>query len=443
MLCPPSVPHTASGETLKPGAATWPAVADTSCPEPWQRGGGGRRRKSKTGTSKTEGGKRMKKKEEEEEEETTRAKTDRWFRQYFEAGAHHPQAYAGTSAVLGDEPPKDRAEKERWLASQTTHQIHRPARKNYPRRPFVVHSLDEMWQVDLSDMQWYKGQNNGYAWILFVIDVFSRYVWTRPMRRKTGEETATALADIFREVTAAEGDGRHSLPRIVYADQGKEFYNRHVQDLLAGLPIPAQLQSGHDQTKAAVVERVQRTIKTRLWKRLYEKGDSEWVSVLPAIVESYNHARHSTLKRSPASITKDDEASVWKTVYGAREAERNTPHTFGFAIGDTVRISRQGNLFRKGYLPHWSEEWFRVRSQDRGPPPHYRLADLQDEAVEGVFYAPELQKVTPEEQKTATFRIEKVIKRRGKGAKQEVLVRWLGWPEKFDEWLPASRLKNL
>ncbi|KAK3718082.1 hypothetical protein QZH41_005715 [Actinostola sp. cb2023] len=362
---------------------------DASCPGVSQRGGGGRRRSAKTGR-KTEGGRTLPKKAKKASLAKTRAKTYRWFRQYFEAGAHHPQAYAGTRSVLGEEPRKDRADKEAWLASQTTHQIHRPSRKNYPRRAFVVHSIDEMWQLDLSDMQWYKGQNDGHAWILFAID------------------------DIFREVTAPDGDGQHGLPRVIYVDRGKEFYNRHVGDLLAGLPIPALLQSGHDHTKAAVVERVQRTIKTRLWKRLYEKGDSEWVTVLPAIVDSYNHARHATLKRSPASITRADEEAVWKTVHGARAAERETtPLAFGFAVGDTVRISRQGTLFRKGYLPRWSEEWFRVRARDRGPPPHYRLEDLQDEPVEGLFYEPELQKVTPEEQKTATFRVEKVIKRRG------------------------------
>ncbi|KAK3744235.1 hypothetical protein QZH41_004607 [Actinostola sp. cb2023] len=445
MPCPPSAPPTASDETPRRDAATWPAAEAASCPGVSQRGGVGRRRSARPGTTKTEGERTLPKKAKKASLAKTRAKTDRWFRQYFEAGAHHPQAYAGTRSVLGEEPRKDRSDKEAWIASQTTHQIHRPSRKNYPRRAFVVHSLDEMWQLDLSDMQWYKGQNDGHAWILFAIDVFSRHVWTRPMRRKTGEETAAALKDIFREVTAPDGDGQHGLPRVVYVDRGKEFYNRHVGDLLAGLPIPALLQSGHDHTKAAVVERVQRTIKTRLWKRLYEKGDSEWVTVLPAIVDSYIHARHATLKRSPASITRADEEAVWKTVHGARAAERETPLAFGFAVGDTVRISRQGTLFRKGYLPRWSEEWFRVRARDRGPPPHYRLEDLQDEPVEGLFYEPELQKVTPEEQKTATFRVEKVIKRRGArgSAREEVFVRWLGWPEKFDEWLPASRLENL
>lgn len=344
--------------------------------------------------------------------------------------------------MLSEEPRKDRDGKEEWLTTQTTHQIHRPARKHYPRRPFVVHSLDEMWQLDLSDMQWYKRENDGYAWILFAIDVFSRFLWTRPLRRKTGEETAAALTDLFCTVSE-DPEKHHTLPRIVYVDRGSEFYNRNVKGLLASTPIPVQLQSSHDQTKAAIVERVQRTIKARLWKYLYQNGTSRWIQALPAIVESYNHARHVTLQRSPASITREDEEDVWKTVYGSWDVARSKSPKFAFALDDVVRTSRQASLFRKGYLPQWTEEWFKIRARDRGPPPYYRLEDLKGEEVEGPFYEPELQKVTPDEQNTATFRVEKVIKRRTQEGKKQLLVKYLGWPDKFNEWLPESQVQEL
>lgn len=431
MECPYRPSASAQGGTPRPDAATWPAAGATSCLEDSQGGGGGKRRRGRGAKKKKTGLAAGKQK-----------RLDRWFRQYFEAGSRHPQAYAGTGPVLREEPPKERKDKEAWLAAQTTHQIHRPARKRFPRRPFVVHSLDEMWQLDLSDMQWYKRENGGYAWILFAIDVFSRYVWTRPLKRKTGENTAAGLADIFREV-ADDPQRRHTLPRVVYVDRGSEFYNKNVKDLLASTPIPVALRSSHDETKAAVVERVQRTIKARLWKYLYQNGTSKWVDALPAIVDSYNHAYHTTLRRTPASITRDDEEAVWKTVHGARDAALQDEPRFALEVGDVVRISRQAKLFRKGYLPQWTEEWFRVRARDRGPPPYYRLEDLEGEDVEGPFYEPELQKVTPEEQKTATFRVEKVLKRRTRDGQREALVQYLGWPEKFNEWLPESQVQSL
>ena len=40
------------------------------------------------------------------------------------------------------------------------------------------------------------------------------------------------------------------------------------------------------------------------------------------------------------------------------------------------------------------------------------------------------------------FKIEKVIKYKGRGNKKEALVRWLGWPKQFDSWIPVSNLNN-
>jgi hypothetical protein len=64
----------------------------------------------------------------------------------------------------------------------------------------------------------------------------------------------------------------------------------------------------------------------------------------------------------------------------------------------------------------------------------YRIKDLGDDKIEGTFYAQELPKV----KKPETFLIEKIIRRRGKGSKQEIFVKWLGYPERFNSWVPAS-----
>ena len=69
-------------------------------------------------------------------------------------------------------------------------------------------------------------------------------------------------------------------------------------------------------------------------------------------------------------------------------------------------------------------------------PVTYRLVDLQGETVTGSFYEPELQKTTQE-----IFRIEKVIRRDNK--RQRALVKWRGYPGKFDSWVPMSELKKL
>ena len=71
----------------------------------------------------------------------------------------------------------------------------------------------------------------------------------------------------------------------------------------------------------------------------------------------------------------------------------------------------------------------------------YKLKDMMDEPIEGSFYANELQKVTKDED--TVWRIEKIIRKRKCKGKAEVLVRWLGWPKKFDSWVLQKDIKDL
>lgn len=64
-----------------------------------------------------------------------------------------------------------------------------------------------------------------------------------------------------------------------------------------------------------------------------------------------------------------------------------------------------------------------------------------NEPIQGSFYASELQKVSKDEQ--TQWSIEKIIRKRKVGGKPEVLVQWLGWPKKFDSWIPEIDVKNI
>jgi len=59
--------------------------------------------------------------------------------------------------------------------------------------------------------------NDGYKYLLTVIDMFSKYGWIIPLKNKTGNATALALKTIFRK------------PQRLWVDKGKEFYNKDVK----------------------------------------------------------------------------------------------------------------------------------------------------------------------------------------------------------------------
>ena len=102
-----------------------------------------------------------------------------------------------------------------------------------------------------------------------------------------------------------------------------------------------------------------------------------------------------------------------------------------------MRISKYKRaVFDKGYTPNWTEEIFTVDKIQHTNPVTYKIKDLNNEEIKGSFYEPELLKAEQD-----VFRIEKVIKRDYK--KKQALVKWRGYNESFNSWLPLKDLQSV
>ena len=103
-------------------------------------------------------------------------------------------------------------------------------------------------------------------------------------------------------------------------------------------------------------------------------------------------------------------------------------------VGDHVRISRVKQLFEKGETAKWSLEVFKIREVIDSVPVTYRLDEWDGTHIEGNFYEQELQKTNL----TDTFLVEKVLKKRKRKNVNEVFVKWMGWPDKYNDWIKQS-----
>ena len=65
-------------------------------------------------------------------------------------------------------------------------ELYKPVTRKFQRRRVHVNGVDEIWVADLIDMQAFSKDNNGIKYLLTVIDVFSKFVWIVPLKRKTG-----------------------------------------------------------------------------------------------------------------------------------------------------------------------------------------------------------------------------------------------------------------
>ena len=170
-----------------------------------------------------------------------------------------------------------RADVDRWFEDQVAYTLHKPARLRFARNKTIVKSIDDQWQADLCDMQSRARDNDGYRYILTCIDCFSKYAWAEPLRDKTGEEIVAAMTRIF-------ASGRK--PRRLQTDKGSEFVNVKVQAFLRKHSV--DFFTTDSEVKAAMVERLNRTMKMRMFKYFTAENTYRYVDLLPALVQGYN-----------------------------------------------------------------------------------------------------------------------------------------------------------
>jgi len=182
-----------------------------------------------------------------------------------------------------------------------------------------------------------------------------------------------------------------------------------------------------------VVERWNRTIKTKMWKQFTVQGNTMYLDILPKILKQYNNTIHSSIKMTPVEASKKkNEGVVYFNLYGEIEQVSLKPK---FKVGDKVRISKyKRNVFDKGYTPNWTEELFTIDKIQYTNPITYKIKDLNDEEVQGSFYEPELLRTNQN-----IFRIDKVIRRDYK--KKRALVKWKGYSNDFNSWIPFKDLQ--
>ena len=92
----------------------------------------------------------------------------------------------------------------------------------------IVGGVNIQLQMDLVDMQQWSAENDGYRYIILAVDCFSRYTFSRPLKTKQGPVVALAIKETLDE---AKLHIDHKINQI-QADHGKEFYNKHVRELL-------------------------------------------------------------------------------------------------------------------------------------------------------------------------------------------------------------------
>ncbi|XP_071123815.1 uncharacterized protein [Mytilus edulis] len=313
---------------------------------------------------------------------------------------------------------------KQWLQNQDAYSLSRNNVHKFKRSRYVVDTIDSLWEMDLAQLDKFQDFNSGNKFLLFVIDCFSKFLWIQPIVDKTHTSVLNALKTIM---------SGNRKPSSVRSDLGKEFKNQYVRKYLSNQGINTYYSL--NDTKCAIVERSIRSLKSILFRYFRHNQTYKYVNVLQDMVKGYNARPHRTLGGfAPFEVNKHNAGEVRLSAYLARNPKRrekkvvkktkikSRKKSFRYKVNDFVRLTFKRHPFFRQQLSL------------------YKVVDLQDEAIEGTFQDSEVQKVRKDGE--TKWKIEKVIKRRKRNGTKQVLVRWLGYPKKFDSWVPVSDIQN-
>lgn len=337
-----------------------------------------------------------------------------------------PSAFAGIEKVYEEarkqDPKITKSQVKEYLENEPTYSIHKPSRIRYQRLRIVPTGLNSDWQADLAILNQISKYNDGYPYLLVCIDVLSRRIKVAPAKSKSTSHMIAAFDEIWKKAG--------TKPNRLTTDRGLEFESGAMKNYFHKHQIQKNVVYS-DDLHAAMVERSNRTIKSRLYKYFTQYRTWRWIGVIDRIVEDINNSVNRSIGVTPNSVTMENSQQLLRKVYKQPDDDVRAPK---YKVGDLVRIDHRKGVFTKSYLPSYTEEIFRIRKAREGNPPYYRIEDLHGEEVLGAFYNENFSKTSL----APNSRIAEVLRERTNRATgvKEALVKWIG--ERQEKWIPVD-----
>ena len=100
---------------------------------------------------------------------------------------------------------------------QLANELHKRIIRKFIKRKVYSGFKDNIWGIDLADVQLLSKFNKGFRFLLCVIDIFGKYAWVVPLKDKKGATIVNAFQKILKKSSRK--------PHKIWVDKGSEFYN--------------------------------------------------------------------------------------------------------------------------------------------------------------------------------------------------------------------------
>ena len=296
----------------------------------------------------------------------------------------HPAGYSSIKTLsLYSKINKNKV--KQWLETQPIYSLFKPYKKlkrNTNFLPIIGYGNNYCHQADLIDISRLSKWNERIRFLLTLIDIFSKKAFVIPLKNKFGKTIMNALNLVYRR--------KINIPQHFHSDAGREFKNQYVENYLKSKKIKYWVSTS--PYKAAICERFNRTLQMKLYKIMKYKKTKTYLPFLQDIVQTYNNSIHHSHGMRPNQITVRDFHKVFSKLYDNR---LNKAYQFQvhFKVGDNCRLVNNIKLFRKGFLPTFSDDIYCIISIDyKTKPVTYKLVSEDGVILPGKFYDNELSR---------------------------------------------------
>ena len=230
-----------------------------------------------------------------------------------------------------------------FIKKQETAQLLKPVIKQKNYFPICSFEPNEHIQIDMMQISNIATTNSYYKYLLVSIDIFTRKAFVVPLKFKSTESVIEGMESIIK----------FFKPKIITTDNGKEYVNKELKDLLKSYNIEHRFIDVKQHASLGLIDRWCRTLRGLINKFSTSHKTTRYIDVLPKLVDNYNNTVHSTIKVTPNEAEKHIEEInlIMLKKYMKAQADEQV-----FNIGDKVRHMINLSIFEKQGQSKWAKE---------------------------------------------------------------------------------------
>ena len=353
-----------------------------------------------------------------------------------------PYSFGGISQVQNyfNVNPKKIA---RVLSKSDIYTTFKEFKKPSKTPPIRTYGPNYLWEADLMFFTHpqFSTSNDGFLYVLAFIDTFTKAVGIIKLKTKDTKIVTQKMKYIFDN-----GD----KPKYLRVDAGGEFLSHIFTQMCAKHNV--KLYIAQEPIKCAFIERFNRTFKRILVQLMEYHNSIRWMDFIEQALSIYHSRKHSSIGMSPEEAEdEENHAHIYDkllrkyTEDNRKKIIKNKKPT-KFRKGQIVKLFKKKGIFTRGFNPSVTKEYFTIYHIDRRlSKDRYYLKDLMDDKVIGSFYSEYLVPFTPPTD-GGVYRIDPKFndfKRKRIRGVPHIWVKWLGWPSKFNQWVPEADIRHL